>query len=214
MMGREFVELFEDWAHSYDSTVVGHDEEYKEVFSGYSAILDAVASKSGKSVLEFGVGTGNLTAELLKKGKQVYGIEPSKTMREKAAEKLGNVAQISDGDFLTFPVPEGEIDTVVSTYAFHHLTDEEKEKAVAIYARLLGKGGKIVFADTMFEDQEAYEAMIEKAKKQHYLNLAADLETEYYTTHSVMRGILEKHSFTADFTQLNEFVWLIEAVKK
>lgn len=49
-------------------------------------------------------------------------------MREKAAEKLGNVAQISDGDFLTFPVPEGEIDTVVSTYAFHHLTDEEKRK--------------------------------------------------------------------------------------
>ncbi|MDQ0858287.1 class I SAM-dependent methyltransferase [Bacillus sp. V2I10] len=213
-MGREFVELFEDWAHSYDSTVGGHDEEYKEVFAGYDQILKAVTQLSGKTVLEFGVGTGNLTNELLNRGKKVFGIEPSKTMREKAAEKLGSTVHISDGDFLTFPVPEEQIETIVSTYAFHHLTDEEKEKAVRIYSSLLGKGGKIVFADTVFTDQKAYQAMIEKSKKQHFLNLANDLESEYYTTHSVMRRIFESNSFEVTFTQMNEFVWLMKAVKQ
>ncbi|PLR68224.1 MULTISPECIES: class I SAM-dependent methyltransferase [Bacillaceae] len=213
-MGREFVELFEDWAHSYDSTVGGHDEEYKAVFANYEQILDAVSELSGDTVLEFGVGTGNLTKVLLNKEKKVYGIEPSKTMRDKAAEKLGKTAQINDGDFLTFPVPGEKIDTIVSTYAFHHLTDAEKEKAVAIYGSILGKGGKIVFADTVFADQEAYDAMIEKSKKHQFLNLANDLETEYYTTHSIMRRIFESNSFEITFTQMNEFVWLMEAVKQ
>lgn len=37
-MGREFLSLFDHWADSYDDTVSGHDEQYKEVFhavSGY-----------------------------------------------------------------------------------------------------------------------------------------------------------------------------------
>ena len=60
-MGREFIELFEDWADYYDDTVTGHDDEYREVFKGYEEILDRVVNISCGYVLEFGVGTGNLT---------------------------------------------------------------------------------------------------------------------------------------------------------
>ena len=76
-MGREFIELFEDWAENYDDTVSGYDNEYREVFDGYGEILDRVVSKSYGHVLEFGVGTGNLTARLLEAGLEVTGIEPS-----------------------------------------------------------------------------------------------------------------------------------------
>lgn len=34
-MGKEFIELFEEWAKTYDDTVTGHDEEYKDVFLYY-----------------------------------------------------------------------------------------------------------------------------------------------------------------------------------
>lgn len=73
-MGREFIPLFEDWAATYDQTVQGLDIQYKEAFRGYDHILDAIVRKSGTHVLEFGPGTGNLTAKLLDAGKTVFGI--------------------------------------------------------------------------------------------------------------------------------------------
>ncbi|MCG1022281.1 class I SAM-dependent methyltransferase [Sutcliffiella horikoshii] len=213
-MGREFVELFNDWANYYDATVSGKDQEYAEVFRGYEDILKDVAAKALSPVVEFGVGTGNLTAELLKEGHKVYAIEPSKTMREKAAEKLPETVSIEDGDFLSFPAPPESIQSIVSTYAFHHLTDKEKEEAVAHYGKLLDKGGKIVFADTVFENEEAYRATIEQAEKHTFLNLANDLRTEYYTTMGVLTVIFEKHGFKVEFQRFNHFVWVMEATKQ
>jgi putative AdoMet-dependent methyltransferase len=213
-MGREFVELFNDWANYYDATVSGKDQEYAEVFRGYGDILDDVAAKAVSPVMEFGVGTGNLTNVLLNKGHKVYAIEPSKTMREKAAEKLPQTVSLEDGDFLSFPAPPEKIQSIVSTYAFHHLTDAEKEEAVEHYGKLLGKGGKIVFADTVFENKEAYQATIEQAEKHTFLNLANDLKTEYYTTMEVLEEIFRKNNFKVKFQRFNHFVWVMEAIKQ
>ena len=33
-MGREFVNIFDEWADSYDASVTGNDPEYKDVFEG------------------------------------------------------------------------------------------------------------------------------------------------------------------------------------
>ncbi|WP_449537066.1 class I SAM-dependent methyltransferase [Ferdinandcohnia sp. Marseille-Q9671] len=214
-MGREFLEVFECWADSYDQTVTGHDLEYKEVFNRYDDILHNVVQKSGATVLEFGVGTGNLTQKLLNENKQVFGIEPSKPMREIALEKLDNYElSIEDGDFLEYKKPDKKIDTIVSTYAFHHLTDTEKNQAFSQYGILLEKGGKIVFADTMFENNQEYTMTIQSAKQMGFLNLAKDLETEYYTTIPVLREIANQNGFTVEFTRFNHFVWVMEATKK
>jgi putative AdoMet-dependent methyltransferase len=212
-MGREFLDLFEEWAGSYDETVVGHDIEYKEVFSRYEQILDAVAARSQGHVVEFGIGTGNLTKKLIETGLSVTGIEPSPAMRKIAEEKLKGTIQILDGDFLQFPELEN-VGTFVSTYAFHHLTDEEKAIAVAHYGKLLSKDGKIVFADTMYESEEDYNKSIVNAKEQGFHNLAKDLETEYYTTIPVLKNIFENNGFRVTFTRFNDFVWLMEGVKQ
>ena len=211
-MGREFIELFEDWAEYYDDTVSGHDDEYREVFKGYEEILDRVVDKSYGHVLEFGVGTGNLTARLLEAGLEVTGIEPSTAMREKAIAKLKNHTDIVDGDFLDFQV-EKQVDTLVSTYAFHHLTDEEKQKAIAIYSKLLQSGGKIVFADTMYPSKEDHNQAIQDAKNAGFLNLATDLATEYYTTIPFLKNSFEENGFAVSFDRCNQFVWIVEAEK-
>ncbi|CAG9619414.1 class I SAM-dependent methyltransferase [Sutcliffiella rhizosphaerae] len=213
-MGREFVDLFNDWANYYDATVSGKDLEYAEVFRGYEDILKDVAMKATSPVIEFGVGTGNLTNELLKQGHKVYAVEPSKTMREKAAEKLPETVVIQDGDFLSFPEPTEQIQSIVSTYAFHHLTDSEKKEAVEHYGKLLVKGGKIVFADTVFENKDSYEATIKQAENHTFLNLANDLKTEYYTTIDVLTTIFEKQGFKVEYNRFNHFVWVMEAVKQ
>ena len=81
-MGREFVDIFDEWIHSYDASVAGEEPEYRDVFEGYDDILDEVASKAIGTVLEFGTGTGNLTAKLVEKGLNVIGIEPNNAMRQ------------------------------------------------------------------------------------------------------------------------------------
>lgn len=210
-MGKEFIELFEQWADSYDASVTGHDIEYKDVFLHYETILSEVAKRSFGHVLEFGPGTGNLTEKLLARGLSVTAVEPSPAMRKIAIEKLENRAEVIDGDFLSYP--EENIQTIVSTYAFHHLTDKEKEDAVASYGKLLATGGKIVFADTMYESVNAYNKAIADAMDKGFHNLAEDLQREYYTTIPVLREILETHGFSVSFEQINNFVWIMEGTK-
>ncbi|MGE7587329.1 class I SAM-dependent DNA methyltransferase [Peribacillus sp. NPDC101480] len=211
-MGREFIDLFEEWSKSYDDTVSGHDIEYQEVFKHYDRILDSVTDRAHGHVLEFGVGTGNLTERLVRKGLKVSGIEPSPAMREIAVSKLRGKTEIADGDFIDFPKPE-QVDSIVSTYAFHHLTDEEKEKAIANYGKLLNTGGKIVFADTMYQSREAHERAIQDARQAGFHNLANDLQTEYYTTIPFLEKALEANGYKVNFERCNQFVWIMEAEK-
>ncbi|HHW36697.1 MAG TPA: class I SAM-dependent methyltransferase [Bacillales bacterium] len=212
-MGREFIKLFDEWAESYDNTVVGHDEEYKDVFEGYDEILEEVASKVNGTVIEFGVGTGNLSKKLLEKGHNVIGIEPSKEMRAMAKQKAPTLSLL-DGDFLNLPDLHVKINAIVSTWAFHHLTDEEKNVAIKKYSLLLEKGGKVVFADTVYESLDAKHAIIEDAEQKGYKNLVDDLNREYYTMKDVLREQFTEHGFYVTFKQLNKFVWLIEAEKQ
>lgn len=212
-MAKDFNQLFDAWSNTYDQTVVGGDVEYKEVFAHYEQILDEVAKKSKGYIVEFGVGTGNLTEKLLKEGFEIYGVEPSRGMRNKAKEKLPHVPVV-EGDFLTFPMPDEHPDTIVSTYAFHHLTDEEKSRAIALYSDILNETGKIVFADTVFIDEEAKQAIIKEALQNNHNRLAEDLQTEYYTTIPVLQEIFEENGFQVTFTQMNAFVWVMDAEKR
>ncbi|MGM7702111.1 class I SAM-dependent DNA methyltransferase [Pseudalkalibacillus sp. Hm43] len=214
-MGREFIDLFDKWADSYDDTVSSssEDNEYHEVFTGYQEILDRVAIESKGTVLEFGVGTGNLSDALMKKNLNVIGVEPSPGMRQKTNERFPDM-KLLDGDFLSFPELDEKVDTIVSTYAFHHLTDEEKEKAIHNYGKLLGNNGRIVFADTVYEHEEAKKEIHSRVKKQGYKNLLHDLQTEYYTTIGVLSDMFNAHGFEVDFERMNRYVWLMVAVKK
>ncbi|QHZ47849.1 class I SAM-dependent DNA methyltransferase [Bacillus sp. NSP9.1] len=212
-MGREFISLFDHWADSYDDTVVGHDIQYQEVFRNYDGILDDVVRRSGERVLEFGPGTGNLTAKLLDAGKKVCAVEPSKAMRAIARGKLPKDTAILDGDFLDFPSVPFTPDTIVSSYAFHHLTNEEKQEAVRRYGKMLKKHGKIVFADTVFKDSEAFVSAVKQAKEKEFHQLAEDLETEHYPTLSEMETIFTSEQFRIAFQKHNDFVWVMEAAK-
>ncbi|MFF2091032.1 class I SAM-dependent DNA methyltransferase [Paenibacillus sp. NPDC058174] len=211
-MGREFIELFDNWSEDYDQTVAGHDEQYREVFEHYDHILQTVASRSHGTVVEFGVGTGNLTEKLIALGRVVYGVEPSSGMRSQIA-KRGLAFTLLDGDFIQFPSISEPVDSIVSTYAFHHLTDEEKEAAISLYGKLLSSGGKIVFADTVYRDAGERELIHASAREAGYNNLLYDLQTEYYTTIEALQAMLERNGFSVTFNRLNRYVWLIDATK-
>jgi putative AdoMet-dependent methyltransferase len=214
-MSREFVDLFNDWAKTYDQTVSEDgDIEYREVFENYDDILRSVVNSiKGPNVLEFGVGTGNLTRKLVNHGYNVYGIEPSEEMLKIGQLKVPE-AKIKDGDFLNFPLPEVQITSIVSSYAFHHLTDPEKDQAIEKYSHILPKDGVIVFADTVFKNKEAKRAIMEQAIASYFNNLVDDLNSEHYTYMDNLKLMCEKHGLTVEFIQKNKYVWIMTATKK
>lgn len=214
-MGLEFLDIFSGWADEYDQFVKGEDKEYKEVFAKYEAILDEIVSRSGEVVLEFGIGTGNLTKKLLDAGKTVVPVEPSEEMRLLAKEKLPQDLFIQSGDMQEFDCPAEKVDTIVSSYVFHHLTDEEKLSAMKVYATLLKENGKVVFADTVFFTKEMYAQIIEESKNLRYDELVEDLKREHYPTMDTIYSILKQSDLKEiNLKQMNNFVWIFEGKRK
>lgn len=213
-MGREFVDIFDGWADSYEASVSGKDPEYRDVFEGYDSILNEVVNRvSGNSVVEFGTGTGNLTAKLIEKDFSVIGIEPNEKMREMTAERFPK-REIIDGDLLQFEIGKSHVDSIVSSFVFHHLTDEEKGMALKLYSALLKENGKVVFADTAFITEEAKQDQIKKERSRNFHNVADDLEREYYTTIPILTKLFEEAGFQAHFSKMNDYVWIMDAMKK
>jgi ubiquinone/menaquinone biosynthesis C-methylase UbiE len=70
-------------------------------------------------------------------------------------------------DLQAFRLPTASVDLVVSSYALHHLRDEDKRALAAEIARWLRPGGRIVVADMMFgrgASRRDREILREKAK--------------------------------------------------
>ncbi|PTX58350.1 putative AdoMet-dependent methyltransferase [Melghirimyces profundicolus] len=211
-----FNDLFDTWAQDYDQAVAGVHPEYREVFAGYHRILktvvDALHLPEGSRVLEIGVGTGNLSAKLLRAGYRVTGVEPSRKMREKAVQKVPGL-RVLDGHFLSLPALS-KVEAAVSTYAFHHLTDGEKVRALKEIRRLLLPSGQVVFADTAFASEEEKQAMVAEAEQRGFQELEKDLKREFYPLIPDLERIFEEAGFSVSLRRLNRYVWLMEAALK
>src|SRR5690625_6723140 len=120
-MADQFIKLFDRWSAEYDDSVAGNDVEYKKVFEFYDDILSLIAFRSHGNIIEFGVGTGNLTKKLIDQGHQVLGVEPSSKMREIAQKKVPKV-KVNEEHFLNYPHTEFEVKSITISYAFHHIT--------------------------------------------------------------------------------------------
>lgn len=216
MEDTRFKEIFDRWADEYDQSVYRQEGEYAEVFAGYDQILaqtiESLGLKPGDVVLDIGAGTGNLSAVALGKGYRVIAVEPNQAMRERGKAKYPELDYV-EGSFLNLPFSPGSIQGIVSSYAFHHLTDEEKGEAARLFHRLLSDGGRVVISDTMYEKAQVREELIRAAQERGFTSLAADLQREFYTTHEVLRTLFERAGFSTSFQPMNRFVWILSAVR-
>ena len=148
---------FDLWADGYDRAVGLSDEENTYPFAGYKEVLgiifQTVMEKPGCTVLDIGFGTGTLTAKLYEKGCAIYGQDFSSRMIGLASEKMPG-AVLVQGDFsigLAEPLLHRNYDFIVSTYALHHLTDEQKTAFLHSLRDRLKPEGKILIGDVAFE---------------------------------------------------------------
>lgn len=147
---------FDLWANDYDRTVQMSEENNEYPFAGYKEILNLIFNeamqKEGSAVLDIGFGTGILAAKLYDHGHRIDGVDFSAEMIAIAQEKMPR-ARLVQGDITTGlpePLAGSRYDTIISTYALHHLTDAEKTVFIETLLARLKPDGKIYIGDISF----------------------------------------------------------------
>lgn len=151
---------FDLWANDYDRTVQLSEENNEYPFAGYKEILNLIFNeamqKEQSHVLDIGFGTGILAAKLCENGHHIDGIDFSEEMIAIAQQKMPKArllqADITEG--LPEPIASSFYDTIVSTYALHHLTDAEKTVFIETLLARLKPDGKIYIGDIAFRTRK------------------------------------------------------------
>jgi ubiquinone/menaquinone biosynthesis C-methylase UbiE len=76
-------------------------------------------------------------------------------LRVKAASAGYDNVEAAVASAASLPLVDRAVSLVVSNYCYHHLSDRDKERALAEAYRVLAPGGRIVIADMMFRMQLA-----------------------------------------------------------
>jgi SAM-dependent methyltransferase len=133
---------------SYDRIAVAYAEHFRDEMAGRPVELSALslfASVVDGPVLEVGCGTGLATAELVRFGVDVSGLDLSPGMLEVARERLPDV-RFEVGSMLELPHPDSSFGGVVAWYSTIHVPDDLLPVALAELARILRPGGYLALA--------------------------------------------------------------------
>jgi ubiquinone/menaquinone biosynthesis C-methylase UbiE len=143
-----------DWALPlYDPLVklLGGDKARK-------VLLDQAAGQSIRRVLDVGCGTGTLVMMMVKRldaGVEVVGLDPDpkalSRARRKAAQE-GLSIKFDQGYSEALPYPAASFDRVFSSFMFHHLRVDQRERTLREVRRVLAPGGSLHLLD--FERRE------------------------------------------------------------
>lgn len=154
---------FNLWAENYDESVGLADENNDYPFAGYKELMDAIYGtimmKKPAAVLDIGIGTGTLAAKLYQEGNSITGIDFSEEMLKIAAEKMSNALLIQHDFSAGLPqrLDGAKFDFIISTYALHHLPDEQKADFILSLLCRLKEGGKIIIGDVGFRTRSDLE---------------------------------------------------------
>jgi len=155
---------------NHDAEAAGYDNDVRNeadpIRTGYQDVLRWVVQQAQitptSRVLDLGSGTGNLSALIASCG-ELVSVDVSENMETIAKRKMRHLAnrRFIRADILeVFTQELGKFDAVISTYAVHHLTDQEKQQLFALIFDHLLPSGAAVFGDLMVQNDSEKERKI------------------------------------------------------
>ena len=161
----------------------GHDwllplyDPFVKLFGGDTArraLLDQTTVGPGHRVLDIGCGTGTF-ATLIKglyADVDVVGLDPDPKALARAKRKAVRAAvsiQLDQGFSDELPYPEASFDRVFSTFMFHHLQIDKKEKTLCEVRRVLTPGGSLHLLDFVRPEANGYGLLTRYLRSSHRL---------------------------------------------
>jgi len=197
----------------HDLDAAGYDMDVRNerhpVRSGYAEAQRWIGSQvpEDASVLDLGAGTGN-TILALPLSCSVTAVDISTTMLQIAAQKVaGRPVRFVLSDILEYFDRPGEpFDAVVSGYAIHHLTDEEKHGLFGSIRARLKPGGRAVFVDLMFKNKLDREMLMNRYSGSHP-DVVADIREEFFWNLEKTEQRLSADGFTVSSKRFSDLSW-------
>jgi putative AdoMet-dependent methyltransferase len=200
MKQEELVAQFNQWAGSYDQELETSTSNFP--FAGYFQVLSTLREQAkvtpGMTVIDLGIGTGNLSRLFVESGCQVLGVDFSSEMLAKARAKLPQVELVqADLSLDQWPLAlNRRFDRIVSNYTFHEFRLETK---IHILSRLvknnLADEGRIVIGDIAFPTTSDLWRVREE--------LADEWEDEFYWATDETRDALESLGWELEYVQVS-----------
>jgi trans-aconitate methyltransferase len=117
-----------------------YDDKHSFVWRQAASLVELLAPMPGERILDLGCGTGHLTAELVRRGATVIGIDHSLDMVAQARANYPSLTfQQADARDFAFDAP---FDAVFSNAALHWVP--EAERVIASVRRALKPGSRFV----------------------------------------------------------------------
>jgi putative AdoMet-dependent methyltransferase len=201
-------------AEHYDQEVRKNLDDY--IRENYFAILDRAIEyaefSAGMSVLDIGVGTGLLT-ERMPEGLELFGIDISRKMLDKLQEKALPI-KLFTGGFLDIPFPRATFDRVVSTFALHHLTPEEKASALREMDRVLKPNGRLVVGDFMVENDRQHQELIQRFRAEGRIDMLRELSAEHFLNiEAEAVDLLHSLGYHIEWERGSTLSWIMRATR-
>jgi putative AdoMet-dependent methyltransferase len=206
----------DDEADTYDSEV---RSERDPIRAAYYEVLEWVAKKAGitssSRVLELGSGTGNLSVQIPRCGRLIC-VDLSERMEAIARSKLHHISnrRFIKADILeVFDYQIAPIDSVISTYTVHHLTDEEKRMLFEKVFDSLVSGGCAVFGDLMVQNKEEKDSKIDEYLAKGDAKTAQALQEEFFWSIDTATAELSRLGFQIETKRFSDLSYGIAAKK-
>jgi putative AdoMet-dependent methyltransferase len=200
---------FDQWANHYDSSTLSLDDPLS-LFENYHQVLSQLTKnvladvKNGSELLDVGAGTGNLAEILMESGYSVVAVDQSRQMLQQAKTKLPNL-KVCLGNFLKLPFESGRFDGVVTSYALHHLNEDEKILALEEMRRVLKSDGKIYIADFYFENEDSKKRLMATYNEAQ----REVVEDEYFGLLDRLEHWCEEKGLSVQKWQMTDLVWVV-----
>ena len=203
-------------ANDYDNDV---RNERDPIRAAYHDVLRWVIRQSridsSSRVLELGSGTGNLSRLIHQCGELVC-VDLAERMEVIARSKSGHIPnrRFIKADILdVFDRERTPFDSVISTYAVHHLTDNEKRLLFSQVFTSLVPGGRAVFGDLMLQNQDEKASKIQEYLAKADAKTAQAIEEEFFWSIDAAKADLIGLGFQVETKRFSDLSWGVVARK-